>query len=161
MSVGAAAQGGMIGNNSASPIGGAGTPVGATQSFGAATNGGTSGTTASSGGAFTHASTPYITNCVGANGFAVAMIDPDSDLHRLTPTATRLGAYSSTGRRGAEPQFVEFLAGATSCGPSKRFCMPPLGDGSDLALSSAVIDHLGLGNSTARAGSTQRILEFS
>jgi hypothetical protein len=25
------------------------------------------------------------------------MIDPDSDLHRLTPTATWLGAYSSTG----------------------------------------------------------------
>jgi hypothetical protein len=45
--------------------------------------------------------------CLGANGFAVAMIDPDSDLHRLTPTALQLAAYAEHRLRGAELQFVE------------------------------------------------------
>ena len=42
-SIGAVAQGGMIGNNSGSPIEGAGRPMGVTQPFGAATSGGTAG----------------------------------------------------------------------------------------------------------------------
>jgi hypothetical protein len=61
-SIGAVAQVGVIGNSSGSPIGGAGTPMGATQPFSAATNGGTSGTSASSRGAFTPPINPYITN---------------------------------------------------------------------------------------------------
>jgi hypothetical protein len=93
---------------------------------------------------------PYITNCLGVNAFAVAMIDLDSDLYRLTPTATRRGAYSSTGVAAAN--LNSWIFGRRDIQwPSKRFCMPLWGTEATSALSSAVIDHFGLGNSTARA----------
>ena len=61
-SIGAVAQVGMIGNTSGSPIERAGTPMGVTQPFSAATSGGTAGTSASSRGALTPPVNPYITN---------------------------------------------------------------------------------------------------
>jgi hypothetical protein len=66
-SVGAVARVGMIGNSTGSPIGGARTPMSATQPFGAATSGGTAGTSTSSLGASTPRINPYITN-YGAGG---------------------------------------------------------------------------------------------